>query len=176
MTKFQRNSSNTYKVITPFTPLDELEVFLKKNLFAIGVFGMIFWWSRAINSCREFLLSAVTDYERKFVLAVATLQDLEVRVCSTTWWLFDHIDSNQLLMWITSTLELCITERRLGICTCHIRLPACHHFGFYLDQRFAHFLLQFLQLNRSPVFLTLHMLFDDLRTSVNALSPNLGSV
>lgn len=33
-----------------------------------------------MNSCRTLLLFAVTDYERKFVLAVATLQDLEVRV------------------------------------------------------------------------------------------------
>lgn len=37
MTKFRRNSSNRYKVITPFTPLDELEDFLKVNLFAIGM-------------------------------------------------------------------------------------------------------------------------------------------
>ncbi|KAL5514346.1 hypothetical protein ACEPAG_2434 [Sanghuangporus baumii] len=54
MTKFRRGPSQTYTLITPDTPLHELEDFLKHNLFAL-----------------------VTDYERKFVLAVATQSDLE---------------------------------------------------------------------------------------------------
>ncbi|ESK90287.1 cystathionine beta-synthase (beta-thionase) [Moniliophthora roreri MCA 2997] len=54
MTKFKRSSKHPYTLITPLTPLNELEVFLKENIFAL-----------------------VTDSERKFVLAVATLQDLE---------------------------------------------------------------------------------------------------
>ncbi|TDL24590.1 hypothetical protein BD410DRAFT_896781 [Rickenella mellea] len=54
MTKFQRGTSQPYKLITPSTPLDELEEFLEHNGFAL-----------------------VTDDNRKFVLAVVTQQDLE---------------------------------------------------------------------------------------------------
>ncbi|KAJ3558888.1 hypothetical protein NM688_g662 [Phlebia brevispora] len=54
MNKFQRSRSHPYTLITPSTPLAELEEFLQDNLFAI-----------------------VTDWGRKFVLAVATQQDLE---------------------------------------------------------------------------------------------------
>ncbi|KAK7451094.1 hypothetical protein VKT23_012770 [Stygiomarasmius scandens] len=54
MTKFKRSSSVPYTLITPLTPLSELEEWLKSNIFAL-----------------------VTDYERKFVLAVATSHDLE---------------------------------------------------------------------------------------------------
>ncbi|KIY70861.1 hypothetical protein CYLTODRAFT_419399 [Cylindrobasidium torrendii FP15055 ss-10] len=54
MTKFKRSTSEPYTVITPDSPLSELESFLKNNIFAL-----------------------VTDYERKFVLGVATSQDLE---------------------------------------------------------------------------------------------------
>ncbi|PPQ73439.1 hypothetical protein CVT26_015826 [Gymnopilus dilepis] len=54
MTKFQRRTSEPYTIITPLTPLSELEGFLKKNIFAL-----------------------VTDQNRKFVLAVATPHDLE---------------------------------------------------------------------------------------------------
>ncbi|EGO03569.1 hypothetical protein SERLA73DRAFT_175087 [Serpula lacrymans var. lacrymans S7.3] len=54
MTKFQRKASEPYTLITPSTPLNELEEFLQQNIFAL-----------------------VTDYDRKFVLAVATSQDLE---------------------------------------------------------------------------------------------------
>ncbi|KAI8986890.1 hypothetical protein BD414DRAFT_487388 [Trametes punicea] len=54
MTKFKRTASTPYTIITPSTPLAELEDFLKRNEFAI-----------------------VTDWGRKFVLGVATLQDLE---------------------------------------------------------------------------------------------------
>ncbi|KZT28120.1 hypothetical protein NEOLEDRAFT_1130096 [Neolentinus lepideus HHB14362 ss-1] len=56
-TKFDRTASHPYTLITPATPLSELEEFLKHNIFAI-----------------------VTDYGRKFVLAVATQQDLETFV------------------------------------------------------------------------------------------------
>ncbi|KZT70491.1 hypothetical protein DAEQUDRAFT_810657 [Daedalea quercina L-15889] len=52
--KFNRSSSHPYTIITPSTPLPELEDFLGHNVFAI-----------------------VTDYSRKFVLGVATKQDLD---------------------------------------------------------------------------------------------------
>ncbi|KAJ7484727.1 hypothetical protein FB451DRAFT_1028830 [Mycena latifolia] len=54
MIKFKRTASQPYTVITPATPLSELEDFLKHNIFAI-----------------------VTDPGRKFVIALATPQDLE---------------------------------------------------------------------------------------------------
>ncbi|KII91190.1 hypothetical protein PLICRDRAFT_37892 [Plicaturopsis crispa FD-325 SS-3] len=54
MTKFKRTASQPYTIITPSSPLAELEVFLQHNLFAL-----------------------VTDHGRKFVLAVATKDDLE---------------------------------------------------------------------------------------------------
>ncbi|ETW75914.1 hypothetical protein HETIRDRAFT_330206 [Heterobasidion irregulare TC 32-1] len=58
MTKFNRSpSTNPYTVITPDTPLADVERFLARNIFAL-----------------------VTDYDRKFVLAVATSQDLETFV------------------------------------------------------------------------------------------------
>lgn len=58
MTKFNRSpTTNPYTVITPNTPLAELESFLRNHIFAL-----------------------ITDYERKFVLGVATSQDLEAFV------------------------------------------------------------------------------------------------
>ncbi|KAI6007864.1 hypothetical protein EDC04DRAFT_2780047 [Pisolithus marmoratus] len=54
MTKFNRKASEPYTLITPDTPLADLAEFLRSNLFAL-----------------------VTDYDRKFVLAVATSQDLD---------------------------------------------------------------------------------------------------
>ncbi|KAJ7512038.1 hypothetical protein B0H11DRAFT_1949469 [Mycena galericulata] len=57
MVRFKRTASEPYTVITPLTPLTELEEFLKKNIFAI-----------------------VTDPSRKFVVALATTQDLETFV------------------------------------------------------------------------------------------------
>jgi len=54
MVKFERRASQPYSVITPDTPLSELESFLQKNIFAL-----------------------ITDYDRKFVLGVATSHDLE---------------------------------------------------------------------------------------------------
>ncbi len=56
MTKFKRTASTPYTIISPSTPLAELEDFLKHNIFAI-----------------------VTDWDRKFVLGVVTSHDLEVR-------------------------------------------------------------------------------------------------
>ncbi|KAG8722138.1 hypothetical protein FRC08_006587 [Ceratobasidium sp. 394] len=53
MTKFKRGTGVPYSVITPETSLEELEEFLAKNDFAI-----------------------VTDPDRKFVLALATKDDL----------------------------------------------------------------------------------------------------
>ncbi|KAF8189898.1 hypothetical protein K438DRAFT_1919626 [Mycena galopus ATCC 62051] len=57
MTKFKRTASQPYTLITPYTPLAELEEFLKENIFAI-----------------------VTDPSRKFVVALATTHDLETFV------------------------------------------------------------------------------------------------
>lgn len=57
MTKFKRSASEPYTLITPSTPLADLERFLQGEIFAL-----------------------VTDYDRKFVLAVATLHDLETFV------------------------------------------------------------------------------------------------
>ncbi|KAF7300638.1 CBS domain-containing protein [Mycena chlorophos] len=54
MTRFRRTSDAPYTLITPLTPLVELEAFLKDNIFAI-----------------------VTDPGRKFVVALSTPQDLE---------------------------------------------------------------------------------------------------
>ncbi|KAG7091864.1 hypothetical protein E1B28_008265 [Marasmius oreades] len=55
MTRFKRSvDSHPYSLVTPLTELNELEDFLKDNIFAL-----------------------VTDSERKFVLAVATMHDLE---------------------------------------------------------------------------------------------------
>ncbi|CAL1709118.1 unnamed protein product [Somion occarium] len=54
MTKFVRSACQPYSLITPGTPLEELERFLENNIFAL-----------------------VTDWDRKFVLGVATRQDLE---------------------------------------------------------------------------------------------------
>jgi len=54
LTKFNRSQSQPYTLITPSTPLAELEDFLQHNIFAL-----------------------VTDLNRKFVLGVATSQDLE---------------------------------------------------------------------------------------------------
>lgn len=54
MTKFDRSRAKEYTLIAPSTPLADLEAFLQHNLFAL-----------------------VTDWNRKFVLGVATSQDLE---------------------------------------------------------------------------------------------------
>jgi hypothetical protein len=56
MTRFDRSArTNPYTIITPDTALADLEnFFLKDHVFAL-----------------------ITDYERKFVLGVATPQDLE---------------------------------------------------------------------------------------------------
>ncbi|EMD31884.1 hypothetical protein CERSUDRAFT_99872 [Gelatoporia subvermispora B] len=54
LTKFNRSSNQRYTLITPSTPLAELEEFLGHNIFAL-----------------------VSDWDRKFVLGVATSQDLE---------------------------------------------------------------------------------------------------
>jgi len=54
LTKFMRTASHPYTLITPLSSLADLEGFLKIQTFAL-----------------------VTDNDRKFVLGVATLQDLE---------------------------------------------------------------------------------------------------
>ena len=75
MSKFIRNESHPYTVVTPDTPLAELAEFLRNNIFALGENYLIF--SSAWSTDDPLL---VTDSNRKFVLAVATSQDLEVGV------------------------------------------------------------------------------------------------
>lgn len=72
MSKFIRNESHPYTVITPDTSLADLAEFLSNNIFALGGPSPIL---SAASSTDD---SLVTDSSRKFVLAVATSQDLEV--------------------------------------------------------------------------------------------------
>jgi hypothetical protein len=73
MTKFRRTASQPYSLITPSTCLADLELFLRNNIFALGTY--LSSLTVPPFNCNLFL---VTDYDRKFVLAVATSQDLEV--------------------------------------------------------------------------------------------------
>lgn len=73
MTKFKRSALHQYTLITPSTPLGELEAFLKVNIFALGEAYKILG-NEYLNDPQS-----VTDYDRQFVLAVATSSDLEVR-------------------------------------------------------------------------------------------------
>ncbi|KAL4260414.1 CBS domain superfamily protein [Pleurotus pulmonarius] len=57
MTKFKRTTAEPYTLVTPLSPLEDLETFLQHNIFAL-----------------------VTDNDRKFVLAVATAADLDTFV------------------------------------------------------------------------------------------------
>ena len=75
MIKFKRSSSHTYSLITPSTPLGELEAFLQDNIFALGIAIFVFM---SLVGTSPSLSSSVTDHDRKFVLALATLSDLEV--------------------------------------------------------------------------------------------------
>ena len=79
MTKFNRSpTTNPYAIITPDTPLAELESFLRNHIFALSTY----FFSR-LQTVVHIVLPLVTDYERKFVLGVATSQDLEVNHPST---------------------------------------------------------------------------------------------
>lgn len=80
MSRFQRNESHPYTVITPDTPLAELAEFLHDNIFALGEPTQIFSTVQLIDS------DLVTDSNRKFVLAVATSQDLEVGIPRSPLW------------------------------------------------------------------------------------------
>lgn len=73
MIKFQRNAQNPYIIITPLSPLSDLETFLKSHIFALGKLS-IFCLAKQIYS---YPADVVTDSSRKFVLAVATKQDLD---------------------------------------------------------------------------------------------------
>ncbi len=82
MTRFKRGPSHTYTIITPTTPLDMLETFLKDkdDSFAISTFSLL------SPKC-SFLPFAfvVTDFGRNFVLGVATREDLEVWHRTIAW-------------------------------------------------------------------------------------------
>jgi hypothetical protein len=70
---FKRSSDHPYTTITPLTPLSELEEFLETNIFALGTFlSCPLLVPELAHRC-----TIVTDHNRKFVLAVATAQDLE---------------------------------------------------------------------------------------------------
>ncbi|KAH0834784.1 hypothetical protein J3R83DRAFT_10385 [Lanmaoa asiatica] len=71
MSAFKRNESHPYTIITPDTPLAELAEFLRDNIFALGEATQISPTAQWTDS------DLVTDSNRKFVLAVATSQDLE---------------------------------------------------------------------------------------------------
>jgi len=73
MIKFRRQASQPYSLITPSTPLADLELFLRNNIFALGT--PLRYPFRVLQL---ICLLPVTDLDRKFVLAVATSQDLEV--------------------------------------------------------------------------------------------------
>lgn len=75
MTKFQRNPKLGYTLITPDTPLDTLEVFLRDHLFALG---MLLIYHGTKHRPDNYNHQLVTDQSRKFVLGVATAHDLEV--------------------------------------------------------------------------------------------------
>lgn len=86
MTKFKRQAGEPYTLITPLSPLADLEQFLKNNIFALGELTLNLLphrhrVRRSLCTIRkhwtnDFFL-AVTDRDRKFVLGVATAQDLE---------------------------------------------------------------------------------------------------
>jgi hypothetical protein len=114
MTKFKRKSSDPYQLITPSTPLAELEFFLEKNIFALSyaTFSSIVFLITDMNSF------VVTDADRKFVLAVATTQDLQVR-SSFSFAFFQHPDLTPLF-----PTEFRLSARFLGS-----RLISTHFFG-----------------------------------------------
>jgi hypothetical protein len=72
-------------VITPDTPLETLEIFLQKNLFALGMS------SHCSLQCPILTCPIVTDRERKFVLGVATQHDLDVRLTIAFVLAFAHL-------------------------------------------------------------------------------------
>lgn len=67
MTRFQRKGRK-YRVITMETPLEELEVFFRGGSEQEHKAGESEW-------AQEF--AVITDENRRFVLGVATVQDLE---------------------------------------------------------------------------------------------------
>lgn len=77
MTKFHRRASEPYTLITPDTPLADLTEFLHHNEFALGTYVRVFIFQCPLRQ------RTVTDYDRKFVLAVATSQDLDVSIPHT---------------------------------------------------------------------------------------------
>lgn len=76
MTHFKRSAGTPYTVVTPSTELADLEQFLDNNIFALSACCVY-----AITT-QLLILIPVTDHGRKFVLAVVTKQDLDVRTCS----------------------------------------------------------------------------------------------
>ena len=66
MQKFKRGKKNPYKVITIETPLQELEMFFE-GVDAEG----------KVHEERKQEFAVVTDWERRFVMGVATDEDLK---------------------------------------------------------------------------------------------------
>jgi hypothetical protein len=78
MLKFQRRRGNPYKVITMDTPLEELEQFFNGEFTAASSDGdasAAKGGGGGGNNRQDF--AVVTDASRKFVLGVATREDLE---------------------------------------------------------------------------------------------------
>ncbi|KAG6334471.1 hypothetical protein ID866_4619 [Astraeus odoratus] len=96
MTKFNRKASEPYTLITPDTPLADLAEFLRDNVFALGELVRSSLLSTAVD-----VKNAVTDYERKFVLAVATSQDLDI----FTSWYRSSYSSWSLLSYLSGGLQ-----------------------------------------------------------------------
>jgi hypothetical protein len=89
MIKFRRHASQPYSLITPSTPLADLELFLRNNIFALGTPLLCPFRVLQLIIC----LLPVTDLDRKFVLAVATSQDLEVGKWGTFYLLLSFSES-----------------------------------------------------------------------------------
>ncbi|KAJ8701379.1 hypothetical protein PTI98_000173 [Pleurotus ostreatus] len=79
MTKFKRTPAEPYTLVTPLSPLEDLEAFLRDNIFALE-YHTHHHQPQLTNENTEYFCAVVTDNDRKFVLAVATAADLETFV------------------------------------------------------------------------------------------------
>jgi hypothetical protein len=107
MSKFIRNESHPYTIITPDTPLAELAEFLNDNIFALGEPSLTYSTAPCTND------SLVTDSNRKFVLAVATSQDLEVGVIHSFAWTPTYLFYRTLFL--AGVYDTCVTTHILNI-------------------------------------------------------------
>ena len=115
MTKFKRSpKTNPYTIITPDTTLADLEGFLKNHIFALSTYLL----SELEGVARLIVFVLVTDYERKFVLGVATSHDLEVNFCLAQSGSYSHLIRSYFNADIRlSTRHLASTSSDLDYCT-----------------------------------------------------------